>query len=224
VSESGAIERIATRCAAGGLDLAAVAPVGAYNAVVPVDVQLPGQPDRAVVVIGNTAALWPALDRFVLASTEPLDDPVDTYVEHIIGRAVVDIDEVVDVRYSHEPPPRLVAIQRLADVAGLAWLSPSHLCVHPVFGPWIALRAAIVLDLPAPATPAQPDPPCDCTTGCQPLLDAALAAGQATSAGVVEHWRRWVAVRDACPVGRSHRYTDEQIAYHYAGVRPARWG
>jgi methylmalonic aciduria homocystinuria type C protein len=116
-----------------------------------------------------------------------------------------------------------VAIQRLAHVAGLAWLSPSHLCVHPDFGPWIALRAAIVLDLAAPTRPVPLDPPCDCASACLPLLDAALAAGEATSAGVVEHWHRWVAMRDACPVGRAHRYSDEQIAYHYAGERPKRW-
>lgn len=43
-----------------------------------------------------------------------------------------------------------------------------------------------------------------------PALDAALGA---------EDWRRWLAVRDACPVGRAHRYSDAQIAYHYTKDR-----
>jgi methylmalonic aciduria homocystinuria type C protein len=30
-----------------------------------------------------------------------------------------------------------------------------------------------------------------------------------------DDWRSWLAVRDACPVGRSARYAEEQIAYHY---------
>jgi cyanocobalamin reductase (cyanide-eliminating) / alkylcobalamin dealkylase len=34
-------------------------------------------------------------------------------------------------------------------------------------------------------------------------------------------WRAWLAVRDACPVGREHRYGDDQIAYHYAKRRDA---
>jgi methylmalonic aciduria homocystinuria type C protein len=117
-----------------------------------------------------------------------------------------------------------VAIQRLADEAGLAWLSPSHLCVHPTFGPWIALRAAIVIDVPAPPTTGAMAPLCDCDAHCLPKLQAALEAGEATSADVTQHWQHWVAMRDACPVGREHRYSDEQIAYHYIGRRPSRWG
>ena len=38
-------------------------------------------------------------------------------------------------------------MQRMAHAAGLAVLEPnSHLCVHPKFGPWIALRCALVFD------------------------------------------------------------------------------
>ncbi|MGH8586497.1 MAG: hypothetical protein ACREWE_10055 [Gammaproteobacteria bacterium] len=43
-------------------------------------------------------------------------------------------------------PPRRVAMQRLAHLSGLAYLSPSHLNVHATYGPWIALRAAVVID------------------------------------------------------------------------------
>jgi len=30
-----------------------------------------------------------------------------------------------------------------------------------------------------------------------------------------EEWRAWLAVRDACPLGRAHRYTEPQVLYHY---------
>ena len=33
--------------------------------------------------------------------------------------------------------------------------------------------------------------------------------------GLGDTWRLWLAVRDACPVGREHRYGDDQIGYHY---------
>ena len=40
-----------------------------------------------------------------------------------------------------------MAIQRMAQAAGLAYMDPnSHLCLHPKFGPWIALRCALVFD------------------------------------------------------------------------------
>ncbi len=42
---------------------------------------------------------------------------------------------------------RYVAIQRMAQAAGLAYMDPiSHLCLHPKFGPWIALRCALVFE------------------------------------------------------------------------------
>ena len=32
---------------------------------------------------------------------------------------------------------------------------------------------------------------------------------------VTRDWRLWLAVRDACPLGREHRYDDDQLRYHY---------
>jgi hypothetical protein len=29
------------------------------------------------------------------------------------------------------------------------------------------------------------------------------------------HWEDWLAVRDACPVGRHFRYPEGQLRYHY---------
>jgi methylmalonic aciduria homocystinuria type C protein len=215
---------IARRCHQVGLDLSAVTSVGRYNDQVDAPFHLPGDRTSSVIVLGNTRAMWPHLDRFVGSSSQPLTDPVDTYVEHVISGVTADIAGVIDVRYSHEPPPRRIAIQRLADVAGLAWLSPSHLCIHPMFGPWIALRAAVVLDQPAPAAASRLEPPCHCSAHCLPKLREALVAGEPTNAAqLIEHWRLWLAMRDACPVGRQHRYDDEQIVYHYIGRRPARW-
>lgn len=210
--------RIAAHCLEEGLDLSARTTVGRYNREVDHPFRLEGADDRLVLVVGNTRVLWPLLRAAVVAG-DP--DPVDTHVERVVGEAVDPCrDLVLDLRFSHQPPPRRIAIQRLAHVAGLAWLSPSHLCVHPEYGPWIALRAAVVLDLPG--EPSRPiAPPCDCSAGCLPWLETALAAGEpANQDDLRERWRLWLAVRDACPVGREHRYSEEQILYHYIGVRP----
>lgn len=215
---------VAGRLAERGIDLAGHTSVAVYNAAVEAPHRLPGSPASTVMVVGNTTALWPHVDRFVLAAGRPIADPVDRFVESVIADATADVDGVVDIRFSHEPPPRLIAIQRLAHLAGLAWLSPSHLCVHPVFGPWIALRAAIVFDELIETVPRQPEPPCDCSQHCLPKLDQALEAGEPSDgAELAERWLLWLAVRDACPVGRGHRYPDEQIRYHYTGARPQRW-
>ena len=219
------IADIAERCAGAGIDLAAHTAVGRYNAVVDERFRLPGSDRATVLVLGNTRALWPYIDRFVVDAPAPIDDPVDTYVTRVVRDAITEAGVTpIDVRFDFEPPERRIAIQQLADVAGLAWLSPSHLCVHPIYGPWIALRAAVVLDVDAPIEDGPASAPCDCRRHCGPALETALAAGEPTNqAELRERWRLWLAVRDACPVGREHRYTAEQIVYHYAGVRPAHW-
>jgi cyanocobalamin reductase (cyanide-eliminating) / alkylcobalamin dealkylase len=170
-----------------------------------------------VLVLGNTIALWPHIEAAVADGVLD-EDPVDVWTTRVVTQALAEV-AVIDLRFTYEPPPRRLAFQRLADLAGLAWLSPAHLCVHETYGPWIALRAAVVLDEPAPAAMGSAArPACDCSIGCVPALHDALEAGE-----LVEHWRLWLAMRDACPVGRSWRYSDEQLEYHYTGKRPAHW-
>ena len=54
--------------------------------------------------------------------------------------------------------------------------------------------------------------PCDeCEHACVAALGHALAAP--------DDWRHWLAIRDACPAGRSHRYDERQILYHYTKDR-----
>ena len=221
------VDEIARRAASRGIDLTAATTVGRYNVTVDGPHRLPGDDVDLVVVLGNTRALWSHLTAYVMAAGARVDDPVDDYVEEVVGEvvaAVVPAGALVDIRYAHEPPPRRIAIQRLAHVAGLAWLSPSHLCIHTEHGPWIALRAAVVVALPGPQHNDEPTPPCDCSAHCLPELARALEAGEPRNEEQLRtRWRLWLAVRDACPVGRAHRYDDEQIEYHYAGIRPPTW-
>jgi methylmalonic aciduria homocystinuria type C protein len=217
------VDEIVRRCAAAGIDLHGVTSAGAYDALVDEPFRLGAPADATVVVLGNTRAMWAPLTAWERA-IGPHADPVDTYVMQVVRGATVDVDDVLDVRYSHEPPPRRIAIQRLADRAGLAWLSPSHLCVHPTYGPWLALRAAVVLARPCADAGTPAAPTCDCSGHCLPKLQEAIAAGEPTNnAEMVAEWERWVAMRDACPLGHPYRYTDEQIRYHYLGERPEGW-
>jgi hypothetical protein len=73
------------------------------------------------------------------------------------------------VRYSHFSGALFVNVLRVAELSRLAYYSPvTHLCLHPTFGPWFALRAVIILDCeggtdflamaPAPAFPGVVDP------------------------------------------------------------------
>jgi methylmalonic aciduria homocystinuria type C protein len=178
------------------------------------------------VLIGNTRALWPCFVAALRqdATLRQADDPLDTYVTRHVHEALRPVRPAWQVRWSHETTPAPVAMQRLAEAAGLASLAPSHLSVHPVYGPWISLRAVVVIDVDGPpGPPPRLRPPCDdCERQCMAAFERALAVAgplTATHAALESHWRDWLAVRDACPAGREHRFDEEQLRYHYTKDR-----
>jgi methylmalonic aciduria homocystinuria type C protein len=206
---------LAARCAAAGFDLIAPCAVTIDDALI----ERFDRPRALGLVIGNTRALWP---RFLdaLAADPALRaeaDPLDRYTERSLRAAVADARAAI--YFAHAPTPRgYVPMQALAVRAGLAALSPTGLCVHPIYGPWIALRAFIAVDADGPVDAAPIAQPCDCTDRCAPLR-AALDLRAARFAPDEHGWQAWLAMRDACPIGRAHRYGDDQIAYHYTRDR-----
>src|SRR5215468_4901293 len=165
-------------------------------------------PERLGILIGNTRALWP---RFQDALRDPAlaaeRDPLDRYSERAIDAAFPG----ARIYYAHRHyGGAFVPLQHLAVAVGLGALAPNRLVIHPVYGPWFALRAAIVLDgTPPPGAPPIAQP-CRCDTACTTVLERAQRSTD---------WRDWLAVRDACSL-RNWRYDDAQIAFHYMTVWP----
>lgn len=162
-------------------------------------------------IVGNTRALWP---RFLAARRADPElaasaDPLDRYTERAIASVLAGTDArawFAHRRYGE--PAAFLPMQRLAVAAGMGALAPTQLVIHPVYGPWFALRAVIVGEGARPAS-AVAAPPCRCGEACRQAFE------RATAARGPEAWRAWLAVRDACPVGREHRYGEDQLAYHY---------
>ncbi len=195
------------------------------------ELPLLGRADALGVIVGNSRALWkPFIDSL---PDEPFRsaDPLDSYVEESFERvlSVLGFPSGASplrhwLGFSHSLTPRPLPMQKLADAAGLARLGPAHLNVHPLLGPWLALRAVVVFDLPPPAPLPAPAPsPCvGCSAPCRAALRDALAAQPSASAPPTAlrelnaSRRRFLRVRDVCPVGTSYRYGERQIAYHYA--------
>lgn len=180
-----------------------------------------GRRDALGLLIGNTRALW---EPFVAACRADAGlgaaaDPVERYCEIHVGAAVEALPVAATVRWAHGAAPHL-PIQQLAARSGLAAMSPVGLCIHPRYGPWFALRALVIVDCAGPSGHPPPvAPPCpDCARTCAPLFARARAA-QSGRDDLADTWRLWLAVRDACPVGRAYRYGEAQIRYHYAKDR-----
>eukprot|EP00897_Mesotaenium_endlicherianum_P010501 jgi/Mesen1/947/ME000118S00119 len=143
--------------------------------------------------------------------------------------------------WAHDTQPgKLVAIQRAAHVAGMAYLDKvSHLCMHPQAGPWFSLRALVLFDAdPPPTRPPQLRNFLSAET--QSRVKAAMAraltaplgathddcsANGSAQPGPFEHsgsmqkWRLWLAVRDAIDPSSAWRFSEEQIEYHYRNDR-----
>jgi hypothetical protein len=202
-------------CEAAGLDLVQPFAVGGYNRAVEPRYALPdlGRAENLGPLVGNSAALWPRFIGWLTQDPSRLDDPnpLDAYVVERVSTAAAVFGQAL-VRYSHRPPPERFAAIRMAVVSGLAHEGESGLAVHPRFGPWFAIRAAVVVAEPGPREPAPTiSHPCgDCVPHCLTRLPDAVADGG---------WTRWLAVRDACPVGREYRYSEEQLRYHYTHER-----
>lgn len=208
-------------CRVAGLDLVQPFAVHWYNEAVADAYQLPAYDRRPCLgmLIGNTRALWPRLLTALRADPSLLerDDPIDRYVAAVVNDVCVPMPFRWQCFWAHGS--QRIAMQQLAQRAGLAYLSPGHLSVHPTFGPWIALRAAIVVNVDGPSGQAPAlAPPCgDCDDRCRPAFERAARTlvEPPTQAAVTPHWRLWLAARDACPLGQQFRYSDAQIAYHY---------
>ena len=163
--------------------------------------------DRLGILIGNTRALWP---RFTDALRDPAlaaeRDPLDRYTERCIALAF----PAARVYHGHRRyDGAFIPLQHIAVATGLGALAPSRLVIHPIYGPWFALRAVVVLDgEPPERTPIAP--PCHCDASCA----AVLALAQKST-----DWRDWLSVRDSCSL-RSWRYDDDQVRFHYVTAWP----
>lgn len=217
------------RCAAGGLDLVQPFGVEVFNRGAPAHERLPGfgRANALGLVVGNTRRLWETFREALRgdARLRSLADPLDAYVTTLVTRAAAALTPRTALFFAHVVEPTPIPVQRIAEAAGLAQLSPSHLSVHPVYGPWIALRAVVVVDVeladPAPALASRP---CDaCARPCMPAFEEALRVATATGAqlgaAIRDDFRPWVRVREVCPVGQAHGYGEGQIEYHYAKNR-----
>lgn len=180
--------------------------------------------DRSLVLLlGNTRRLWrPFLRAFRGTALGAEPHPIDAYTRAQIEPAVAALGHEHGVRsavrYAFSGQPRAVAMQRLAVATGYE-LGPVGLCVHPEHGPWISLRAAVVFEVEGPSERAATPTCSSCTS--RPCLAArdrvvALAAERGlTKASFDANWQDWLAMRDACVLGKQARFSEQQIRYHY---------
>ena len=191
---------------------------------------LPGA--RAAVVVGSGGPAF--FDRFAAASPEAADgaaNPLDRYTKRVADTvasgALGPLAVAHAVYFPFDGAEPLIPFQRLGRAAGLGGPGPLGLQIHPVFGPWWAYRALVVVDRALPSRPPIGDGCAGCDAPCVGACPA-HAVARAGFAVAACHARRLVAepcrlscaARTACIRGPAHRYTDAELAFHMAASMP----
>lgn len=182
-----------------------------------------------VVMIGHAGPrLW---ERFDAERPEGID-PLDRWTRSVLAPVSERFGATL-VLPNDGPPWR--PFQRWAIRAEPVHPSPLGLLIHPEFGLWHALRAALVFP-DARDLPARADAPSPCTTCAdRPCLTACPVGafdGRSYAADrCAAHVRsdagrdcrdRGCRARRACPVGQDRAWGDDQQAFHMAAFLAGR--
>lgn len=201
-----------------GFDLHGVTSLEAYNKDVKEEFKIsPKDPSTQTLwVLGNTKSFWELFVSHLQndASWISRDNPFDDFVEHQTNLLSGDLDAHSlshEIYFAHKCSPHWVAIQKAAQLSGLAWIAPSHLSVHNTYGPWISFRCILLLKEEVElAAQLIKEPTClSCQRHCHPVF---LEIEQLQTK---VDWKEWLKLRDSCPIGKLHRFGKEQIEYHY---------
>ncbi|KAL7752419.1 hypothetical protein RI367_001953 [Sorochytrium milnesiophthora] len=252
------VDFLAPRMARRGMDMVVPFSVQQYNQATPEKYHLPTYSQSSStlgILFAGSRVLCEHFAAYLRDHPEHAerDNPFDTYVEGFITAEVDAARNAFglstkqhDVRHYWEQEPRMVAMQRLCHVAGLAYYDQScFLCIHPTFGPWFSLRSVFVIDVAGPEQEVQPPPhPCPAlgphlTRYLQrlvPTVDApAVEPGgklDAYTQRLVDEpvssppsWRDWVRMRDIAAsflgedAAKSVRYDETCLEYFYTKNR-----
>ena len=218
------LARLAAELGAGGLDLVAPLDRDAYDAcVAPAWRCAHVRADcRSVLLVGNAGrAFWSHLER--APEAQDPEHPVDRYTLRVLEQAVRRADPAASIAlYWEQRDGEFLPLVALAERAGLGRRGRIGLLIHPVYGPWVSLRAAVFLDAQVARAGALASSSCDgCPAPCQLACHGkAVAPGGLDlvrcAATQREHpaCRLGCDARLACVVGREHAFSSEQIVHH----------
>jgi hypothetical protein len=232
---SSTLDKIRRAAAPHGLNLVAATLVARYDASVK-EISRASAIDplaRSIVVIGNGGGvLWDALKSH--AARHPgwwqRENPLDDFTREVVERDIAGSLRASGTRCTTAYPfmnkgPTLNFIE-LGKVAGIAGPSILGVTVNPIYGPWIAFRAALLLDeaLDSPGEALGFDPCPDCTARtCLPACPVGAVSAESgwdipkclTHRVEVEpECTPRCHARAGCVLGPEHRYPDDELAYH----------
>jgi hypothetical protein len=227
------LDQIRVTAAQSGLNLVAATPADRYDAAVTTPYKTgaiaPGT--RSIIVIGNGGgAFWGSLKQHAdkhpgwMARDNPLDDFTRVVIERDIAPTLTGLTHAIIYPFISNAPT--LNFMEAGKAAGLSGPSIIGVVVHPTYGPWIAFRAAILLnepiDQPGKAYGFDPCPSCTartCISAC-PAEAVSVASGWDIPKCLTHRVEVETVcaprchARAGCVLGPEHRYPEDELAYH----------
>ena len=230
------LDKITAALAPSGLNLIGAANRARYEALVPAAYHVaPLLPDtKTIIVIGNGGgAFWAGFRQYTSVRPACLTQhshPLDAYTAQVIEQALTPILQRSTAVYRYVYPFRFatepLSFMHLAQASGLAAPSLLGIVIHPEYGPWLALRAAVLIDqelsASAQADGFDPCPSCTeraCVFACPAgavSLDRGWDIPACVAYRLTEHndCQLYCHARYQCVYGRQHRYPPDELRYH----------
>jgi len=229
------LEAVKAAAAPFGLNLIAAIPIARYDTQAALALRA-GAIDpaaRAIVVVANGGGdFWRAFKAHRAAHpgwearANPLDDFARVTVESRIVPTLAAASIHATTVYPFVADGPALNFMELGRLAGIAGPSLLGVVVNPEYGPWIAFRAAILIDreidAPGEASGFDPCPTCRARS-CIPACPAgAIGPADGWNIPACLTWRvereaecaPRCHARAACVLGPQHRYPDEELKYH----------
>ncbi len=230
------LELVRALAAPYGFNLVAAIPTSRYTATgagAASSVRAVHPRARSMIVLGNGGGgLWRALSAHAAAHPGWWDrqHPLDDFTCEVVGRrllpALAGLGLEAAAAFPFLDSPVSFNFIEIARLAGLGTPSILGVLVHPVYGPWIAFRAAIFLDVdldqPGAAVGFDPCPRCAARTCISACPVGAVSAATGWNAARCAVYRAEVEAdcaprchaRAGCVLGPEHRYPDDELEYH----------
>lgn len=180
---------------------------------------------RQLILIGHAGRqFWQSFNERI-AEVGHQAHPIDTFTVSVVQEFLQTEHPAASYEIVY-PGAVTVSLQEVGKLAGWHHASPFMVGVNEHFGSWFAYRALLLAntDLPATSTvvSASPCVTCEdtpCISACPPgalddgkfNLEKCLGYRQQVDSPC----KNTCLARCACPVAGEHRYTDEQMQYHY---------
>jgi len=180
---------------------------------------------RGALLVGSAGPVF--FERFRAAGATSSADPLDAFTRDEVESCCTGVlgPGAFALRFPFVNDGAPLPFQALARAAGAPASGPLGLIVLKEVGPWWAFRALILLPFEVPAAPPRQDLCAGCAAPCVRACpgDAVHVDGfWAESCGTSRRHNPACAdqclARRACPVGASHAYAPEQIAFHMKAV------